>query len=815
MADAQPASPDPKLAYNPQTQQALRAEGEQWVPTKIARNAAGATLAYDGSAWMPVGEAPKAAPPAPKEQPLGVGQQIAEHAKQVASLNRQIDLLAPTRMLPADGKNKAQYDALRKQRDAAAQKAYDLLEKAKKSGAKLPDFAETLKQEAAALKKSAAPETAAQDGVPPKPKWWRDDVNGVWPPKSSLLGQTGAAARGAIAGALGAPGDIEWLARYPFALAAKHIPGLADHADAVGRTYLPTTSDIEKVLPGAGVARKHPGYQTAGELAGGVIAPGIPKGAQKAADATRSVGTRLLGAEAKRAVANVRNTALDHAEELASTEAKGAEQAGKRAQELSGLRSGIGANKVAGLEKQVKEAGAASEKAQGAATAAQTEAQTADEAAKALDTKLLEKPGISKEEFGKELESAVRDTNKKYTDIRARDSGYSKALESAGDELRVDTKPIGETIDHVLKDTRNPARRRLLDTLKRELITERGDVAHEGLSIPAADDLRKTLNDAIRDRIFNNEAVSQADLTALKAVRKQLVEAATGAWEPYKTALGKWSTLSRPLDFINKNPLLRKVVVSDPAAAEAEVTRAQIVGKLLTEASGAERKALGRLVAESPEIREAARLYFATDLFGPQGLRDMKSTTQMRAWLLKNKPALEQLGIFDEFKDMHAARKTAQLAVDKAAGVAKQTAEQAKAAAAREEAITAKLTKTQKSRAAAQGRVEKWRAGHLKTQKQKLQAAKDLGTFATRLDKARDNTETLSIARQFAKNLVDNGHIDDKAYGKMLDSINAAEAKAADTKDLRLRLRNAIGVAILSGGGSYALFRGYRAATGH
>src|SRR6185312_13554851 len=202
-------------------------------------------------------------------------------------------------------------------------------------------------------------------------------------------------------------------------------------------------------------------------------------------------------------------------------------------------------------ERQYQEAGQSVEQAK--QTAAEQVAKQKDAAAAvdALDQQLLAKPGMDAETFGSKLRQTTQELSDKYSAARERESGYAKALESAGDTPRVDTSHATEEIDRYLKDIRNPGLQRVLVGIKSLLTSEgegkEGAEAVDALSVRAADSLRKYLSHVIQTKRFGDEAVDKETLFVVKQLRRELVRSATEAWEPYKEALGKWSTLSRPL----------------------------------------------------------------------------------------------------------------------------------------------------------------------------------------------------------------------------------------------------------------------------
>lgn len=688
----------------------------------------------------------------------------------------------------------------------------------------------------------------------------------------------GQGIRGAVSGVLGIPGDIESLG-----LAGLKKLGLAGKGED---TFFPSSKDVEEGLFDKPDNKRDEGYRELGGIVGGAATPGSVLGAGKGLASAGRVGKDVLGTlrgtEGKAALKAIREETGGRVAEAAGQKAAAAQTAEQKAAAIKATQDDLRTKQpqvagqraeqravepapgeppvglerksaltrlqgdVQGSEKELQQARSATDETTKGAAGTTTD-QEAQSAAAKLDEYLLSKPGASKEEFGGTLEKAIRDTNTKYDDIRKRESGYGKALADAGDDLRVETGHISARIDDIIKrEIRNPTTRRQLETLKKELgnVVDDGDkeTVHEALSVTQADSLRKTINEAIAKEMYDGDAVSAEARNKLTEVGKMLTKEATEAWEPYKTALGKYATLSRPLEFINKNPLLRKVTVSNPEATEAVVTRSQIVGKLLTDANKQDRKALARLVQESPEIRDSARLYFTQDLFGPAGLRDLKSVQQMRSWLIKNKPALDQLGIFQEFKDIATARATAQRALDNAAGVAKQGQKQIAEATAREKEIQQRLKAQQALRDRAQGRVGEASSARTKAlEEQQAAATKRAGEADKRLGKSAEtatktaeqekaaaqtyknlgedlrlasNKDLPSTAKSAIVKLRDAGTLSPKDYETMRSQIDDAVKSISDTKTLRKRVVAIIGAGILLQQLGYGTYRSFMTAVG-
>lgn len=641
----------------------------------------------------------------------------------------------------------------------------------------------------------------------------------------------------------------------------------------------------------------------------------VRSSALKGADTAESTETAAASASEKQAAelkvrqaSEVAALKQKQAEEVAALKAKKAEvasaqpgTAAARADIASATKPGTpdatlgrkGAltrlqEETAGTEKELGAAKSTTETASKGVEEATTAEGAAKEAATKLDQDLQAKPGISKEAFGEQLEKTVRDTNDRLKKARAKEADYAGTLDRAGDTPDIDTTHIEKHIDDVIEKTiRNDRTRAQLTKIKRELTnfvekdekpppksdlksvmkgttTVSDEEAVNKLTLRQADSLRKNIDEAIRNKVYDGDAVSKEALAVLKDVRKQLTEAAIGEHEEYAKALGKFSTASRPLEFIEKNPLLRKVVADNPDATEAAVTRSQIVGKLLTEANRSDRKALARLAVESPELRKSARLYFTQDLFGPEGLKSAQSVEQMRKWLAKNKPALDQLGLTKEFKDIKTARETANKAIADATGTLKQSkktleaAEQteadiqrqlksrqklvgraqervAESEGARSKVLEAKKADVAKRAGAAQERLGKQadetdkrlgkqvdetdkRLGKLseaagKVAKNKKEAATEYTRIATNL--SRKNADVPAEAQKAVEALRKGGHITEKQYAQMRDRIDEAVQKTKDTKKLRLTVAKVVGAGILLNQVGYPVYRAFMTAIGH
>ena len=187
---------------------------------------------------------------------------------------------------------------------------------------------------------------------------------------------------------------------------------------------------------------------------------------------------------------------------------------------------------------------------------------------------------------------------------------------------------------------------------------------NEALNLRSADSLKKYLDSVIQTRQMGEMSVDKEAVNALRQIRGQLIKNAVYTHKEYGQAMSAFRTASRPLDIVERNGALRKVLDVDPVSSEYALTEAQVVGKIL-EKVNAGNKVFGRLLEQDPGIKDAARLYFTRNLFGAD---QAPSEAVLRNWIVKNERALRQTGLFDEFKTIERARRAAQQAVSEAKG---------------------------------------------------------------------------------------------------------------------------------------------------
>jgi hypothetical protein len=349
-------------------------------------------------------------------------------------------------------------------------------------------------------------------------------------------------------------------------------------------------------------------------------------------------------------------------------------QKGLTAEEQAGARQRAADIKVA-EENRLAQAQRQVESREAGLAGAQQAEQQATQAADALERSLSGRQGIDAETFGGRLRSVAKKLKDDLSKLRKDESKYQAAFQSAGDVPSISTTEQISNIDSLSKNVRNPTLQRILSVVKSELMTGKD----KALNLRSADSLKKFLDSVIQTRQMGDMSVDKEAVSVLKQIRGQLIKNAVGTHPEYGKAMTAFRTASRPLDIVERNGALRKILDIDPLSSDYFLTEAQVVGKIL-EKVNAGNKVFGRLLEQDPGIKDAARLYFTRSLFGAD---QAPSEAVLRNWIVKNERALRQTGLFDEFKTIERARRAAQQAVSEAKGeisVAKGAVSEAEAA---------------------------------------------------------------------------------------------------------------------------------------
>lgn len=314
----------------------------------------------------------------------------------------------------------------------------------------------------------------------------------------------------------------------------------------------------------------------------------------------------------------------------------------------------------------------AEQSAQRAAMGAQRELQQTEAAMNALEQRMASRPGITADEFGKDLQ---RTTQKLADDaIKARKdaAGYEQVFQRAGDTPTVDTSGIKESINKTLKQTRNPTLQNILSEIKSQITTGAKIDPATGeflggetkLALRSVDSLKGYLDSVIQGRVDKYGKLDKEIVNVIQNVKNQLMMKAKDTHKDYGEAINKFREFSRPLDIVERRGALKPVLDEDPVSTAYRMTEAEVAGHIIRKAN-AGNPVFSRLLQVRPDLRESARLYFTKDLFGKEAAPTAKS---FENWLGANERSLRQTGLYDEFSSLKSAQSSAQNAIDIAKG---------------------------------------------------------------------------------------------------------------------------------------------------
>ena len=323
----------------------------------------------------------------------------------------------------------------------------------------------------------------------------------------------------------------------------------------------------------------------------------------------------------------------------------------------------------------VQQAGLDAENAAKVVNEAEQNVVKANQAVDALEQQMLQMPQMNKEQFGKQLQSTTQKLFDDGNTARKTASGFKKIEDAAGDAPSVSTSGINLTIDELIKKTGNPTTRNVLQTIKAELKTKpqgviidsQGrvlDTGTQGVSLARASSLKGYLDSIINSKQMGDLKLDKEVLKVVRDVKSELIGSINQSHPEWVQALGTFRTMSRPLDIVERNGALAKVIDKDPLSTEYKMMEAQVVGNAIEKAK-AGNKVFQRLIEKNPDIKESARLYFTKELFGKEAA---PTEAGLRTFLKNNESVLKQIGIFDDFRNLRIARTTAEDAVKIAKG---------------------------------------------------------------------------------------------------------------------------------------------------
>jgi hypothetical protein len=315
-----------------------------------------------------------------------------------------------------------------------------------------------------------------------------------------------------------------------------------------------------------------------------------------------------------------------------------------------------------------QEAGLNAQQAAGLVNDAEQGVLRANQAVDALEQKMLSLPTMNKEEFGKQLQVTTQQLFDEASKLRKKESKIAEVINAAGNYLKVPTNNLQAMIDSQLKDIRNPALQGILEQTKNLAVTlDKNGQPINALTVKSADSLKAYLDYVINAKQFKDTKLDKEIVNRVKDLRKQLVENLTTSYQPYRDAMSTFRTLSRPLDIVERNGALKRVIETDPMSLDYKMAEAEVTGLIIAKAN-AGNKVFQRLLEKNAGIKDSARLYFTKELFGKEAA---PTEAVMRTFLRNNERPLKQLGLYEDFRNLRVAKTTAQNAVDEAKDVQK------------------------------------------------------------------------------------------------------------------------------------------------
>ncbi len=394
---------------------------------------------------------------------------------------------------------------------------------------------------------------------------------------------------------------------------------------------------------------------------------------------------------------------------------------------------------------------------------------------------------MSRKEFGDKLQKAMDDIQTKYEGSREEQSGY-KAVMAREEENYVDTGSVVSYIRSNLKKISDLSpTRTLLAKIKRDVqkITFDAEgkprIASESI-LAKADSTRKMIDSIIRTNLIRFEDGTSAPageaVHYVRDIRSKLIDAMREASPDWGAAFKKFKDLSRPLDIFERQGPFAGLTKDDPLSGEYKVLQADVVGRVLQKTAKGS-NAFSEIVAELPELRQAALDFFRRELYGPDGLEEVVSAKKIRDFLVNNGEALEQTGLYKYFENVKIKMEGAENKVSEAKKVSDTMNQKVKGM----EGVDKLLKKARESGELSEKVLTKY------------------GIFLSEMEKpGLSMTGKMSEAGKVFKALREDGHITSDQYNAYLKQVADAGA-AATTAEQRIKMiKKVVALAFLSFG---------------
>ena len=476
------------------------------------------------------------------------------------------------------------------------------------------------------------------------------------------------------------------------------------------------------------------------------------------------------------------------------------ESAAKAAQQMApeklAVREKLGAR--------VSKAEAESKRAADMAKLAQDDVQRTQSALNAIEQQMASQPGMTADDIGRLLQNTTKTLQKDGVTARKNAAGYETVFQNAGDKPTVKTDGIKESVEKLERQTRNPTLQNVLAEIKSQLVTDKT----QKLSLRSTDSLKGYLDSVIAGKEMKYGKLDKEIVRTVQNIKNQLMMKAKTTHPDYAKAVDEFRRMSRPLDIVERNGALKKVIDEDPVSTAYRMTEAEVTGYIIRKAN-AGNPVFTRLLQVRPDLQDSARLYFTKDLFGKDVAPTAKS---FETWLMSNERPLRQLGLYDEFNTLRNAQRSAQQSVDTAKGVAETFAQIAKTAEQRlgaEQKLAGKATKrledvlktteTPESiakRMSVAGKAPPKQAAFATRQQQQQSLINTLDDAAAQISRTTDPAEVSSAVASSLKTLRSKNLISGKQFDEFM---NDAELLKTQT-DARTKARRILaGVAVAVG----------------
>jgi hypothetical protein len=297
-------------------------------------------------------------------------------------------------------------------------------------------------------------------------------------------------------------------------------------------------------------------------------------------------------------------------------------------------------------------------------------------------------------------------------------------------------------------------------------------------------------------------------------IKNQLMMKAKTTHPDYAKSIDEFRRMSRPLDIVERNGALKKVIDEDPVSTAYRMTEAEVTGYIIRKAN-AGNPVFTRLLQVRPDLKDSARLYFTKDLFGKDVAPTAKS---LETWVLSNERPLRQTGLYDEFNTLRNAQRSAQQSVDDAKGVAETLAKTAQTAEQRlgaEQKLAGEATKklqqalkTAETPESFAGRMERAsaapprKASFETRQKQQQDLIDTLDDSAALISRTTNPAEVSSVVTASLKTLRNKNLISGSQFDDLMKQADSLKTQVdAQTKARKIL----VGVAIFAGSPAIAL----------